>query len=108
LKNTTKEHQRDAERDLGGDAEAEPQEEDRRQDDPGQRVEDADIGVEHRGDQLDAREGEAENYAGERADGEGEKRLDQRRCEMLPDEAGDEPVPDAQHDVAGPAEEERI
>ena len=93
------EHERDAERDLRPDAEPEPQREDRRQHDARQRVDHLDVRIEHRGDARLLGEPEADQHAGDRADDEGEHRLDQRDPEMLPDRAVGEPFDDARRDI---------
>src|SRR5581483_8610591 len=78
-------HQAHAERDLGPDAEPEPQREDRPKHDTRQRVGHLDIGIEYGSDARLAREPKADQDAAERADDEGEDGLPQRDQEMLPD-----------------------
>jgi len=101
------EHQRHAERDLGPDAEAEPQRKDRRQHHARQRIGHLDIGIEHRGNPRLACEPEADRHAADRADGEGEYRFPQRDQKMFPDHATGEPVDDLAADIDRIGKEER-
>ncbi len=97
-----------AESDFGPDAESEPEQEDGREDDAGERIGDADVGVKQGGEELVAGEDEAEEDAGGDADDEGEGGFEERGAQVAPDGAGGEHLPDAEGDVTRPAEEELV
>ena len=102
------EYHSDAEGDFRPDAESEPEQKNRREDDARQGVDDANIGVEQRAEFRRSGEGESENHAGGRAENERQQRFFHRGDEMRPDGAGTEPLHNACSDIAGAAEEKLV
>ena len=100
------EDQRDAERHLGPDAEAEPQCENGCQHDAGQGVCGLHIGIEDGCDQGSACKPEAEDDAAEGTEQKGQDRFRQGDPEMIPDRAAYEPLDDALRDLERVGKEE--
>src|SRR5690606_30883922 len=101
------EHERHAERDLRGDAEAEPYGEDRSEDDPWHGVECLDIRVEERRCERAQAEPQPGRETENRSDKEGKHRLEQGHPQVAVDLAAREPVPDAPEHLERLSEEER-
>ena len=85
-------HQHGGERDLGFDAEAEPQHEQRRQRDLGQRIERVEIRVEQPARERRDAEPDAEHDADDRADDEAHDRRVNRRPDVQEQRAVDDPA----------------
>ena len=102
------EHQRDAQRHLGEDAQPEPHRENRREDHPRHRVRRLDVGLEQSGCGGRKRQPEAHHQTERGVEAEGKHGLDQRDAEMPVDLAGGEPARRvSQHRHRSPEEEPR-
>ncbi len=101
------EHESHAQRDLGGNAETEPNEENRRQDHARHGVDRLDVRVEYRRGGRRQREPQSDHHSGHRADQKGKQRLDQRHPQMFVDFPRGEPPPQASEHLDRFAEKER-
>jgi hypothetical protein len=107
LKNTDKEDQGDAERDLGRDPQPEPEEEDGGQDQARHGIQALDVGVQDRRRRGAERKPDADHDSQQGADGEGKQRLDERDPKVAVNLAARKPGPEPRQHLERLAEEER-